>query len=140
MPIQQVRRCKQDSARSMEDDFKDAFSRNVGDGDKRDCHYDDEKRSPTSVVPDAPDDAAHCERNGSDNDSFRGFAREEPEPQQRQNRYQKRHRHTMDRTCERETRTDVIHQFMTETDLRVLHLFPFRPGPCAWRQDRITGM
>ena len=68
MPIQQVRRCKQDSCCCMEDDFKDSFSCNVADGDKRDCHYDDEKRSPVSVVPDTPNGAAHCERNGSDND------------------------------------------------------------------------
>lgn len=139
MPIQQMRRCKQDSARSMEDDFKDSFSCNVGYGDKRNCHNDDEKRSPASVVPDTPDDAANCERNRSDNDQFRGFAREEPQPQQRQNRYQKRHCHTMDRTCARQNRADVIHHFMTDVVPEIFHLSSFWLGPGTSRQDRING-
>ena len=124
----------------MEDDFKDSLRRNVGDDDKRDSHDEDEKRSPASVVPDAPDDAAHRERNGPDNDRFRTFTCKDPEPQQRQNRYQKRHCHTMDRTSERQNRPHVIHPFVTDVDLQVLHVFPFGPGPGVPRPDRSIGV
>ena len=41
----------------MEGYFKDSFSRNVGGGNERYCHYEGEKCSPTSVMPNPPDDA-----------------------------------------------------------------------------------
>ncbi len=41
----------------MEDYFKDSFSSNVGGGDKRYCHYEGEKCSPTSVILNPPNDA-----------------------------------------------------------------------------------
>ena len=97
MPVQEVSCREQDASGYMEDDLEAPFGRDVTRRDNPHGQHEREKRPPLPVVPDARNHAPDSKQDGADYGEFGGFAGKKTQTHKRQERYQQRHGHAMDR-------------------------------------------